>query len=108
MKRKLAVLVAIIGVGIGVLITQPAESRDIDNIKRGEEVCVRWDDGSYWCGVVIDKDVKDGVIKVRVTDVKVKGFLKNAFGACECTGNERLEAYSSGKEIWVNPYCISD
>jgi len=109
MKRKLAVLVAIIGVGIGVLVSQPAESRDIDKIKRGEKVCVRgvWGSETYWCGVVMDKDVKDKVIKVRVTDVKTE---KGYFGIKphECSGNERFGYDENGKEVWIPASCVSD
>ncbi len=109
MKSKLAVLVAIIGVGIGVLISQPAESRDIDKIKRGEKVCVRgvWSSGMYWCGVVMDKDVKDKVIKVRVTDLKLpKGYF--GLNPHECTGNEEFGSNENGKEVWIPASCVSD
>lgn len=75
----------------------------------GDEVgCSKWPNGSFWKGRVIER--KDGLYKVKISKVNVKGFMVLYLNANACTGNRRL-SYEDGveyknSEIWVLEACL--
>jgi len=59
---------------------------------------------SGWKGVVEDR--RDGRYRVKITNVKVNGFLATQLNASVCSGNINLSYSEVGEKIWVPEYCI--